>query len=155
MAIRTKVRNFREIGRTGMGVKGITLGKKDKVVSMTVLPSDTKDITLLTVSGNGFGKRTKISEYRLQSRGGKGLINIKATEKTGGVIAIKLVHDTNELMIITTKGTLIRTKIKDIKIIGRNTQGVRLIKLKDGEKVSAVARIVEEEEEEEKVEKRK
>jgi DNA gyrase subunit A len=136
-----------------MGVKGITLGKKDKVVSMTVLPDESKSQTLLTVTGNGFGKRTKISEYRIQSRGGKGLINIKATEKTGDVVSIKLVDDTNELMIITTKGTLIRTKIKDIKIIGRNTQGVRLIKLKDAEKVSAVARIVEDENEEEKEEK--
>jgi DNA gyrase subunit A len=150
MAIRSKVKDFREIGRTGMGVKGITLGKKDRVVSMTVLPAESRDLTLLTVSGNGFGKRTKISEYRLQSRGGKGLINIKATDKTGEVVSIKLVDDTNELMIITTKGTLIRTKVRDIKTIGRNTQGVRLIKLKDGEKVSAVARIVEDEEEKEK-----
>jgi DNA gyrase subunit A len=152
-AIRTKIKNFREIGRTGMGVKGITLGKKDKVVSMTVLPDESKNLTLLTVTGNGFGKRTKISEYRIQSRGGKGLINIKATDKTGEVVAIKLVDDTNELMIITTKGTLIRTKVKDIKTIGRNTQGVRLIKLKDAEKVSAVARIAEDEGEEEKEEK--
>jgi DNA gyrase subunit A len=152
-AIRTKIKNFREIGRTGMGVKGITLGKKDRVVSMTVLPDESKNLTLLTVTGNGFGKRTKISEYRIQSRGGKGLINIKATDKTGEVVAIKLVDDTNELMIITTKGTLIRTKVKDIKTIGRNTQGVRLIKLKDAEKVSAVARIAEDEGEEEKEEK--
>ncbi|HRU39417.1 MAG TPA: DNA gyrase C-terminal beta-propeller domain-containing protein, partial [Candidatus Goldiibacteriota bacterium] len=149
MAIRTKVKDFREIGRTGMGVKGITLSKKDKVVSMTVLPADEKNRTLLTVTENGFGKRTKVSEYRMQSRGGKGLINIKATEKTGQVVSIKLVDDTNELMIITTKGTLIRTKVADIKTIGRNTQGVRLIKLKDAEKVSAVARIAEEEEEKE------
>jgi DNA gyrase subunit A len=149
MAIRTKVKDFREIGRTGMGVRGIKLGKKDMVVSMTVLPADSKDITLLTVTENGFGKRTKVAEYRLQSRGGKGLINIKATDKTGSVTAIKLVDNSNELMIITTKGTLIRTKIADIKTIGRNTQGVRLIKLKDGEKVSAVARIVEEEVEKE------
>jgi DNA gyrase subunit A len=149
MAIRSKVKDFREIGRTGMGVRGINLGKKDMVVSMTVLPADSKDITLLTVTENGFGKRTKVTEYRLQSRGGKGLINIKATDKTGNVVSIKLVDNTNELMIITTKGTLIRTKIADIKTIGRNTQGVRLIKLKESEKVSAVARIVEEEEEKE------
>jgi len=106
------------------------------------------------VTGNGFGKRTKISEYRLQSRGGKGLINIKSTDKTGEVVSIKLVDDTCELMIITTKGTLIRTKVKDIKTIGRNTQGVRLIKLKEAEKVSAVARIVEDEEEKEEKEEK-
>ncbi|OPZ66231.1 MAG: DNA gyrase subunit A [Candidatus Aerophobetes bacterium ADurb.Bin490] len=134
MAIRTKVKQFREIGRTGMGVRGINLNKKDKVVSMTILASDKKDSTLLTVTEKGFGKRTKISEYREQSRGGKGLISIKVTDKTGEVVAIKLVEDPNELMIITNKGTLIRTKIKDIKTIGRNTQGVRLIKLKDAEK---------------------
>ncbi len=148
MAIRTKVKQFREIGRTGMGVRGINLNKKDKVVSMTILASDKKDSTLLTVTEKGFGKRTKISEYREQSRGGKGLISIKVTDKTGEVVAIKLVEDPNELMIITNKGTLIRTKIKDIKTIGRNTQGVRLIKLKDTEKVSAVARVAEEEDEE-------
>ncbi|MBN2753638.1 MAG: DNA gyrase subunit A [Candidatus Goldbacteria bacterium] len=147
MAIRTKVKQFREIGRTGMGVRGINLNKKDKVVSMTILGSDKKDSTLLTVTEKGFGKRTKISEYREQSRGGKGLISIKVTDKTGEVVSIKLVEDANELMIITNKGTLIRTKIKDIKTIGRNTQGVRLIKLKDAEKVSAVARVAEEEEE--------
>ncbi|MBP7791598.1 MAG: DNA gyrase subunit A [Candidatus Goldbacteria bacterium] len=148
MAIRSMVKNFREIGRTGMGVRGIKLGKNDKVVSMTILHSGDKDKTLLSVTEKGFGKRTKVSEYRLQARGGKGIINIKVTEKTGNVVAIKLVSDEDELMIITTKGTLIRTKIKDIKTTGRNTQGVRLIKLKEGEKVSAVARIAEEDEDE-------
>ncbi|MCX7699200.1 MAG: DNA gyrase subunit A [Candidatus Goldbacteria bacterium] len=150
MAIRSKVKEFREIGRTGMGVRGIKLGKNDRVVSMTTLSPDDKDKTLLSVSENGFGKRTKVSEYRLQARGGKGIINLKVTEKTGSLISIKLVSDTDELMIITTKGTLIRTRIKDIKTIGRNTQGVRLIKLKEGEKVSAVARIAEDDEKDEK-----
>lgn len=150
MAIRSKVKDFREIGRTGRGVRGIKLDKNDKVVSMTTLQSGDKDKTLLSVSEKGFGKRTKVSEYRLQARSGKGIINLKVTEKTGPVISIKLVSDGDELMIITTKGTLIRTKIKDIKTIGRNTQGVRLIKLKEGEKVSAVARIAEEEEKDEK-----
>ncbi len=150
MAIRSKVKDFREIGRTGMGVRGIKLGKNDRVVSMTTLNPGDKEKTLLSVSEKGFGKRTKVSEYRLQARGGKGIINLKVTEKTGSVISIKLVSDADELMIITTKGTLIRTKIKDIKTIGRNTQGVRLIKLKEGEKVSAVARIAEEDDKDEK-----
>ncbi len=145
-AIRFDAKDIREIGRTGMGVRGINLDKKDKVVSMTVLHSEDKDVTLLTVTEKGFGKRTKVKEYREQSRGGKGLINVKVTDKTGSVVDIKLVSDTDELILITTKGTLIRTKIKDIKTIGRNTQGVRLIKLKDGEAVGAVARVVEEEE---------
>ena len=147
-AIRFDVKDIREIGRTGMGVRGINLDKKDRVVSMTVLHAEDKDVTLLTVTEKGFGKRTKVKEYREQSRGGKGLINVKVTDKTGLVVDIKLVNDTDELILITTKGTLIRTKIKDIKTIGRNTQGVRLIKIKEGESVGAVARVVEEEEEE-------
>lgn len=150
MAIRSKVNDFREIGRTGMGVRGLKLGKNDKVVSMTILKFKDKDKTLLSVSEKGFGKRTNVAEYRLQARGGKGIKNFKVTEKTGLVTSIKLVSDEDELMIITTKGTLIRTKIKGIKIVGRNTQGVRLIKLKENEKVSAVARVVEEDDKDEK-----
>jgi DNA gyrase subunit A len=146
-AIRFDVKDIREIGRTGMGVRGINLDKKDRVISMTVLHAEDKDVTLLTVTENGFGKRTKVKEYREQSRGGKGLINVKVTDKTGLVVDIKLVNDSDELILITTKGNLIRTKIKDIKTIGRNTQGVRLIKIKEGEAVGAVARVLEEEEE--------
>ncbi|MCX7698880.1 MAG: DNA gyrase subunit A [Candidatus Goldbacteria bacterium] len=148
MAIRFDSKEIREIGRTGMGVRGIKLGKDDKVVGCAILKAGEKEQTLLTVTENGFGKRTKITEYRKQSRGGKGLKNIKVTPKIGKIIDIKLTTDKDELMLITTKGTLIRTKVTDIKVIGRNTQGVRLIKLKDeNEKVSAVARIVEDEEE--------
>ncbi|MFW6211188.1 MAG: DNA gyrase C-terminal beta-propeller domain-containing protein, partial [bacterium] len=145
-AIRSKIKGFREIGRTGMGVRGINLSKDDEVVSMTVFTEGGKDYSLLTVTSGGFGKKTSVNEYREQSRGGKGIINIKISRKIGTVIDIKLVNDKEELMIITTKGTLIRTKIKDIKMIGRNTQGVRLIKLKTDEKVSAVARVAEAEE---------
>ena len=144
-AIRFDAKDIREIGRAGMGVRGINLDKSDKVVSMTVLHSEDKNMTLLTVTEKGFGKRTLVKEYREQSRGGKGLINVKVTDKTGAVVDIKLVNDTDELILITTKGTLIRTRIKDIKTIGRNTQGVRLIKIKEGEAVGAVARVLEEE----------
>lgn len=144
-AIRFSIKEVREIGRTGMGVKAIKLGKGDKVVGCAILTDGKEDTTLLTVTENGFGKRTKTKEYRKQSRGGKGLKNIKVTEKTGRIIDIKLVTDKDELMLITTKGTLIRTKVNDIKVIGRNTQGVKLIKLKENEKVSAVARILEDE----------
>jgi DNA gyrase subunit A len=148
-AIRFEAKDIREIGRAGMGVRGINLDKADRVVSMTVLHSDDKNMTLLTVTEKGFGKRTPVKEYREQSRGGKGLINVKVTDKTGVVVGIKLVNETDELILITTKGTLIRTKVGDIKTIGRNTQGVRLIKIKDGEAVGAVARVVEEEDESE------
>ena len=144
-AIRFSIKEVREIGRTGMGVKAIKLGKGDKVVGCAILTEGKEDTTLLTVTENGFGKRTKTKEYRKQSRGGKGLKNIKVTEKTGKIIDIKLVTDKDELMLITTKGTLIRTKVSDIKVIGRNTQGVKLIKLRENEKVSAVARILEDE----------
>jgi len=144
-AIRFSIKEVREIGRTGMGVKAIKLGKGDKVVGCAILTEGKEDTTLLTVTENGFGKRTKTKEYRKQSRGGKGLKNIKVTEKTGKIIDIKLVTDKDELMLITTKGTLIRTKVNDIKVIGRNTQGVKLIKLRENEKVSAVARILEDE----------
>jgi DNA gyrase subunit A len=144
-AIRFSIKEVREIGRTGMGVKAIKLGKGDKVVGCAILTEGKEDTTLLTVTENGFGKRTKTKEYRKQSRGGKGLKNIKVTEKTGKIIDIKLVTDKDELMLITTKGTLIRTKVNDIKVIGRNTQGVKLIKLRENEKVSAVARVLEDE----------
>ncbi len=148
MAIRFNSNEIREIGRTGMGVRGIKLGKEDSVVGCAILKSGEKELTLLTVTENGFGKRTKVNEYREQSRGGKGLKNIKVTPKIGKIIDIKLTTDNDELMLITTKGTLIRTKMTDMKIIGRNTQGVRLIRLKDEkEKVSAVARVIEDEEE--------
>lgn len=150
-AIRFDAKDIREIGRTGMGVRGINLDKKDKVISMTVLHKGT-DVTLLTVTEKGFGKRTKVKEYREQSRGGKGLINIKVTDKTGNVVDIKLVNDSDELILVTTNGNLIRTKVKDIKTIGRNTQGVRLIKIKDGEAVGAVARVVEDDDEADKKE---
>ncbi len=143
-AIRAKALDFREIGRTGMGVRGISLGKKDAVTSMTIIPGGVKEATLLTVTEKGFGKRTKVKEYRQQARGGKGLINIKVGAKTGQVVDVRLVSDNDELMVITTKGTLIRTRIKYMKTIGRNTQGVRLIKIREGEKVSAVARVAEE-----------
>ncbi len=146
-AIRFSVKQIREIGRSGQGVRGINLAKKDKVVSMTILPKEAKNTTLITMTENGYGKNTKISEYRSQSRGGKGIMNIRATAKIGSVISIRLVQTTDELMLITTKGTLIRTSIKDIKTIGRASQGVRLIRLKEGEKLSAVAKVIEEEEE--------
>ncbi len=147
MAIRFDSKQIREIGRTGMGVRGIKLGKDDKVIGCAILKDGEKNSTLLSVTENGFGKRTKITEYRKQSRGGKGLKNIKVTPKVGKIVDIKLTTDKDELMLITTKGTLIRTKVADIKVIGRNTQGVRLIRIKDEtEKVSAVARIIDEEE---------
>lgn len=142
--IRFKVGKIREVGRTGRGVKGITLRPKDKVVGAEVLYEDG---SLLTVTTKGFGKRTPLEEYRAQSRGGKGMINIKTTERNGEVVTVKAVSDNDELMIITASGNIIRTAVKNIKTIGRNTQGVRLIKLDEDDTVVAVARVVAKEEE--------
>ncbi len=142
-AIRFKVNSIREIGRTGRGVRGISLKAKDKVVGMEVLAQEG---SLLTVTTKGFGKRTKLEEYRIQSRGGQGLINIKATDRNGEVVTIKAVSEMDELMLTTSTGTVIRTTIKDISRVGRNAQGVRLIKVGDNDFVSAVARVPAKEE---------
>jgi DNA gyrase subunit A len=153
MAIRFKLEEVREVGRTGQGVKGVNLEKDDHVIGMEVV-TDPKG-TLLTVCARGFGKRTDLEEYRVQGRAGKGLINVKVTEKTGKVIGIVPVQDADELMLISTSGTMLRMKISDIKTIGRNTQGVRLIKLEESESVGAVARVAAKEEDEETSEEKK
>jgi len=105
--------------------------------------------TLLTVTENGFGKRTKISEYPVQGRGGKGVITIKTTERNGEVINVRQVSDDDDLMIITRKGQIIRMKIAGVSVIGRNTQGVKLIGIEAGDKVTGVATLAEKESEEE------
>jgi DNA gyrase subunit A len=104
---------------------------------------------ILTVSENGYGKRTAMEEYRMQSRGGKGIITMKTTEKTGRVIGVQQVTEDDQLMLISNNGKIIRLRVKDIRVIGRNTQGVRLIDLEEGERVVSVARLAEEEEDEE------
>jgi len=140
-AIRFPEEKVRPMGRTAFGVKGINLAKDDYVISMVVVKRMT---TLLSVTENGYGKRSEISDYRITNRGGKGIINIKASERNGKVVAVREVVDQDELMIITNKGIIIRTPVKAIKVIGRNTQGVRIIKLDSGDKVIDVARIVPE-----------
>jgi DNA gyrase subunit A len=145
-AVRFKEKQVRDMGRAAKGVKAVSLGKKDEVIGMVVAR---KEATLLTVSEKGFGKRTPIEEYRLQSRGGKGIINIKTTSKTGLAVGIKMVSDKDEVMIITESGVIVRTPVKGIRTSGRSTQGVRVISLKGPkDKVSAVASVVAEEAEE-------
>ena len=100
--------------------------------------------TILTVTENGFGKRTKTEEYRVQSRGGKGILTIKATQRNGNVVYSYQVNEQDQLMIITEHGKIIRLRVADISVIGRNTQGVKLIDLGDGEKVVGVAKVIEE-----------
>jgi DNA gyrase subunit A len=103
---------------------------------------------ILTVSEGGYGKRTEMDEYRLQSRGGKGIITMKTTDKTGQVVGVQQVTEDDELMLISNRGKIIRLRIKDIRVIGRNTQGVRLIELEEGERVVSLARLAEKEEDE-------
>ena len=151
MAVKFSEKDARSIGRTSHGVIGIRLKGKDEVIGM-VIADDNQ--TLLTITKNGFGKRTKISEYRLINRGGTGVINIQCSERNGNVTAVKSVDNTNELMLISKKGIIIRTSAQDISTIGRNTQGVRLMRLNTDDAVVAAAKIVTPEEEE-KVEEEK
>ncbi len=141
MAIRFEEKQARSMGRVSRGVKGIKLRSGDTVVDMIVAE---ENASLLTVCENGYGKRTSLDDYRSQSRGGIGLINIKTTERNGKVVALKAVQDANELMMITANGIIIRTGLEQIRSIGRNTQGVRLIKLKAGDKLVAAEKIVSE-----------
>ncbi len=142
MAIRFEQKEARAMGRTAYGVKGITLEDGDHVVGAELVHSGS---TLLTVTENGYGKRTTIDEYRRTHRGGKGIIDIKTTERNGKVVAMLQVTDADEVMIITNKGMIIRTRVAEVSLIGRNTQGVRLIDLRqEGEKVVGATRAPEE-----------
>jgi DNA gyrase subunit A len=134
----------REMGRQARGVRGIKLSKDDRVVSMETVE---EGATVLTVTEKGYGKRTDFSEYRGQHRGGSGLINIKITEKNGPVAGIVKVRDSDELMISTNAGKIIRIAMKDVHVIGRSTQGVRLMGLEAGEQITGIAPIAEKEEE--------
>jgi len=148
-SIRFKEEQVRPTGRGTYGVVAMRLDEGDAVVSMEML-SHGADI--LTVSENGYGKRTEMDEYRLQSRGGKGIITMKATDKTGRVVGGQQVTEDDQLMLVTNKGKIIRLRIKDIRVIGRNTQGVRLIDLEEGERVVSLARLAEKEEDDEEEE---
>ncbi|MDM7925365.1 MAG: DNA gyrase subunit A [bacterium] len=142
-AIRFHESEVREMGRAAAGVRGITLQGKDEVIGMVVIR---REGTLLTVTENGFGKRSDISDYRVTSRGGKGIITLKVNEKVGRMIALMDVLDTDDLLLISAKGQILRQQVQDISVTGRNTQGVRLIRLKGGDRVADVARVVREEE---------
>jgi DNA gyrase subunit A len=147
MAIRFEEQEVRPMGRTAYGVKGITLEDGDEVVSAEALPEaaeGTEPVTVLSVTANGYGKRSELGEYRIQSRGGKGIITIKATERNGPVVAAVPVQEAEEVMLITNRGMLIRMPAAQISVIGRNTQGVRLITVESREEqVTGVARVVE------------
>ena len=141
MSIRFAEAEVRSMGRQAYGVKGITLEDGDEVVGADVVEPGS---TILTVTENGYGKRTEEAEYRIQGRGGKGIIDIKTTERNGKVVGLAQVKDRDEVMLVTSGGMLIRIKVHDISVIGRNTQGVRLISLESaGEKVSGISKLPE------------
>ena len=140
LSIRFNEADARSIGRTARGVKGIRLATDDEVIGMEVLSPDS---TILTVSESGYGKRTAESEYRTQSRGGKGLINLRVTAKTGPVMGILQVFDEDDVMIMSDQGNLVRLPVRDIRSIGRNTQGVRLINLGPEQRLVGAVRIEE------------
>jgi len=146
MAIRFPEKDVRPMGRTARGVIGIRLDEGDVVVDVSLAGDD---MTVLSVTENGFGKRTKVGEYRLQHRGGSGIINIKTTERNGDVVGMLTVDDRDEMVVVSTGGIVIRMAVKDIRTIGRNTQGVKIMTPTEGAKVSAVARAVAEEKEDE------
>jgi len=144
-AVRFKESDVRDMGRGAKGVRGINLAKKDVCIAMAVVRPEA---TVLTVTSEGFGKRTPFKEYRLQSRGGKGIINIKVTGKNGEAVGMKTITDRDEIMLMTEKGMVVRSPIKDIRTTGRSTQGVRLMRLDSGDKIASIAKIVPDDEDE-------
>ena len=140
MSVRFNEQNVRSMGRTATGVKGINLAEGDEVVSVDVVHEGS---SVVVVTENGYGKRSEVEDYRLIKRGGKGVFAIKASERNGQVVGALQVTDEDELMMITNGGKIIRISMRDLRVIGRNTQGVRLFKLDEGEKVMAVDRMAE------------
>ena len=143
-AIRFEEEKTRPMGRNASGVRGITLGgPNDEVIGMITVDDQESDI--LVVSENGYGKRSSIEDYRITNRGGKGVKTISITEKTGGLVAIKNVSDNDDLMIINKSGIAIRMAVEDLRVMGRATQGVRLIKVREEDSIAAVAKVMHDE----------
>lgn len=151
LAIRFKEEDVRSIGRSGQGVRGIRLENNDEVVGMAIIRQGE---SLFTVTENGFGKRSEVDLYRRQSRGGKGVINMRTTERNGKVVGIRRVKDEDDVVLMTMQGIVIRQPVKGISQIGRNTQGVRLVKLEPSDKLAAMAYIINEDKEIENIEKK-
>ena len=144
MAIRFEESDVRAMGRSAYGVRGITLREDDEVVAMEVVKAGG---TLLTVAQNGYGKRTVLEEYRLQSRGGVGIINIQTSDRNGKVVGMAYVSEDDEVMLISQQGMILRMKAGDVRVIGRATQGVRLIEMEEGDQVVAIAKLLERDDE--------
>jgi DNA gyrase subunit A len=143
-AIRFTEKDVRDMGRVATGVRGIKLAKGDKVVGLLVIK---RNDTILVVTEKGFGKRSDINDYRITHRGGKGVITVKTSDKVGKMIAMMEVVDGDELVIISSHGMVIRQSVVDIRVMGRNTQGVRVIRLKDGDSIADIAKVIPEDEE--------
>lgn len=141
-AIRFHEKDVRDMGRTATGVRGIKLAKGDKVVGLLVIRHP--QTSVLVVTEKGYGKRSDINDYRITKRGGKGVITVKTTDKVGKMIAMMEVVDKDELVIISTQGMVIRQSVKDIRVMGRNTQGVRVIRLNEGDTIADIARVIPE-----------
>ncbi len=139
-AIRFNSDEVRSMGRASYGVKGADLGRGDEVVSIESLPLDGKT-TILTVTNRGFGKRSSLDEYRVTARGAKGVINLKISDKTGEVIGSLSVNDKDSVIVTTTKGMIIRVSMKDLRVMGRATQGVHVVRLKEGDKVADIVKV--------------
>ena len=148
MSIRFAEKDVREMGRATTGVRGVMLEAGDRVIGMVVIR---RDATLLVVSEHGLGKRSPVGDYRVQKRGGKGIITLRRTEKTGAVVALKEVLPDDELMMVTRHGVIIRLPVEGIRVIGRNTQGVKVMNLDAGDTVVDVARVVKEDAAEEEI----
>jgi len=143
LAIRFNEEDVRPMGRSARGVRGMNLRGDDRVVALVATG---EDASLLTVCENGYGKRTQVAEYRKTRRGGKGVINIKVTQRNGHVVSVLSVTDTDEVMLITAKGIVLRTDLSQVREIGRATQGVRLMRPEEGDHVVAAARVIQEDE---------
>jgi DNA gyrase subunit A len=141
MSIRFQEADVRSMGRSATGVRGISLDKGDALVAAAIV---VPDATLLVAGENGIGKRTPFGEYRVQSRGGKGIITMKTGDKTGVVVGALTVRENDEIMLITTGGQMVRTFVKDIREAGRNTMGVKLVNLDSGDKLQAIAPVISE-----------
>jgi len=139
------------MGRTASGVRGITLQhENDEVIGMVAV--NDMESNILVVSEKGYGKRSNLEDYRITNRGGKGVKTLNISDKTGNLVAIKNVDDSNDLMIINKSGLTIRMAVEDLRVMGRATQGVRLIKIKDDDSIAAVAKVVHEEDTEDEIE---
>jgi len=145
-AVRFNSDDVRPMGRASYGVAGVKLGAGDEVVSIEALPSKDGKISILTVTSKGFGKRSSLDEYRKTARGAKGVINLKVSDKTGYVVSSLSVNDKDSVITTTTKGMVIRTSMKGMRVMGRATQGVHMVRLKEGDKVADVVKVPEAEE---------